>query len=158
LLAEKPSLIIASISGFGSEGPLALRPGFDQIAQGYSGFMSFTGTDETGPMRVGVAIGDLTSGMWLAMGILSAMIARDKTGKGQILETSLFASLTALLSVQGQRFLSIKEVATPTGNVHPVIAPYGVFQTKDGGMNIAAATQRQWLQLCDVIGLPKLKE
>jgi crotonobetainyl-CoA:carnitine CoA-transferase CaiB-like acyl-CoA transferase len=157
-LAElKPGLIFASITGYGSTGPLSARAGFDQIAQGHSGFMSFTGTPETGPTRVGVAIGDMTSGMWLAIGVLNAWINRGRTGKGQKVETSLLASLVALLSVQGQRYLSLGEVASPTGNVHPVIAPYGVFRASDGDMNIGAATQGMWLKLCDVIGRPDLR-
>lgn len=157
-LAElKPELIFASISGYGSTGPLSARAGFDQIAQGHSGFMSFTGTQESGPTRVGVAIGDMTSGMWLAIGVLNAWVNRGRTGKGQKVETSLLASLVALLSVQGQRYLSLGEVASPTGNVHPVIAPYGVFTASDGDMNIGAATQGMWLKLCDVIGRPELR-
>lgn len=157
LRAEKPDLIIASISGFGSAGPLRDQPGFDQIAQGYSGFMSFTGTVESGPTRVGVAIGDMAAGMWLAIGVLVAWSERQRTGRGQTVETSLLASLVALLSVQGQRYLSLGEVAGPTGNVHPVIAPYGVFRAADGDLNIGAATQVMWLSLCDVIGRPDLK-
>ncbi len=155
LRALKPELIIASISGFGSSGPLSARPGFDQIAQGYSGFMSVTGTTE--PTRVGVAIGDLTSGMWLAIGVLGAWIARQDTGRGDHVETSLLSSLVSLLSVQGQRYLSLGEVAEPTGNVHPVITPYGVFRAGDGDMNIGAATQDMWLKLCDILERPDLK-
>ncbi len=157
LRAIKPELIVASISGFGKGGPLGDRPGFDQIAQGYSGFMSVTGSPETGPTRVGVAIGDMASGMWLAIGVLGALIEGGKSGCGQVVETSLLASLVALLSVQGQRYLSLGEVASPTGNVHPVIAPYGVFRARDGDMNIGAATQEMWLKLCDVLGRPDLK-
>lgn len=157
LRAEKPDLIVASISGFGSAGPLRDQPGFDQIAQGYSGFMSFTGTAESGPTRVGVAIGDMAAGMWLAIGVLVAWSERQRTGRGQTVETSLLASLVALLSVQGQRYLSLGEVAGPTGNVHPVISPYGVFRAADGDLNIGAATQAMWLSLCDVIGRPDLK-
>ena len=156
LRAEKPELIIASISGFGSLGPLKDQPGFDQIAQGYSGFMSFTGTQETGPTRVGVAIGDMASGMWLAIGVLAAWCQRLATGGGQTVETSLLASLVSLLSVQGQRYLSLGEVAGPTGNVHPVIAPYGVFRAADGDLNIGAATQEMWVRLCAVVETPDL--
>jgi len=157
LRAIKPSLIIASISGFGSSGPISDRAGFDQIAQGQSGFMSFTGTEETGSTRVGVAIGDLTSGMWLVIGILAAWCERIKTGKGCIIETSLFAGLVGLLSVQGQRYLSLGQVAKPSGNSHPIISPYGVFHASDGDLNIGAATQKMWLKLCDLIGSPELK-
>lgn len=157
LRAIKPELIIASISGFGAKGPLRDEPGFDQIAQGYSGFMSFTGTSESGPTRVGVAIGDMTSGMWLAIGVLAAWSQRQATGRGQIVETSLLASLIGLLSVQGQRYLSLGDVPGPTGNIHPVIAPYGVFRASDGDINIGAATQDMWLRLCNVVDRPDLK-
>jgi crotonobetainyl-CoA:carnitine CoA-transferase CaiB-like acyl-CoA transferase len=157
LRVEKPAIIVASISGFGKGGPLGDRPGFDQIAQGFSGFMSVTGTAETGPTRVGVAIGDMASGMWLAIGVLGAWIERGRSGCGQTVETSLLASLIGLLSVQGQRYLSLGEVASPSGNVHPVIAPYGVFRAADGDMNIGAATQDMWLKLCDVLERPDLK-
>ena len=156
LAAEKPELIYASISGFGSTGPAREWPGFDQIAQGYSGFMSLSGTAESGPMRVGTAIGDLTSGMWVAIGVLAACVERQNTGRGQRVETSLLASLVGLLSVQGQRYLSLGEVPQPSGNVHPVIAPYGTFETADGPLNIGAATQAMWLRLCDVLELPAL--
>lgn len=156
LFKENGRLVIGSISGFGSEGPLAQQPGFDQIAQGYSGLMSFTGEKPEGT-RVGIAIGDLAAGMWLAIAVLSALVARGRDGKGQIIETSLLAGLMSLLSVQGQRYLSLGEIPKPTGNVHPVISPYGIFRTKDGNLNIGAATQKMFLQLCDVVGLPDLK-
>lgn len=158
LRERNPRLIISSISGFGRSGPLGDRPGFDQIAQGYSGLMSVTGDPATGPTRVGVAIGDMTAGMWLALGVLAAWIGVDKTGAGQTVDTSLLAGLVSLLSVQGQRYLSLNEVAPLAGNVHPVIAPYGVFRAGDGDMNIGAATQGMWLSLCDVIGRPDLKQ
>lgn len=152
----KPGLIMASISGFGSQGPARDWPGFDQIAQGYAGFMSLTGTTESGPMRVGTAVGDLTSGMWLVIGVLSALMERERTGKGQHVETSLLASLMGLLSVQGQRYLSLQDVPEPCGNVHPVIAPYGTFETADGPLNLAPATQEMWERLCHLLGCPEL--
>ncbi len=156
LRAIRPELIFASISGFGSTGPARDWPGFDQIAQGYSGFMSLTGAPEFGPTRVGTAIGDLTAGMWVAMGVLAAYIERQKSGIGQHVETSLLASLLGLLSVQGQRYLSVGEIPQPSGNVHPVIAPYGTFDTADGPLNLAPATQGMWLRLCEVLELPQL--
>lgn len=158
LSALKPDLIMASISGFGSQGPAREWPGFDQIAQGYSGFMSLTGTTDSGPMRVGTAIGDLTAGMWLVIGILSALNERERTGKGQHVETSLLASLMGLLSVQGQRYLSVGQVPEPCGNVHPVIAPYGTFETADGPLNLAPATQEMWVRLCQLLGCPELTQ
>lgn len=151
-----PALIVASITGFGSVGPKSGWPGFDQVAQGFSGFMSFTGTPDSGPQRVGVAIGDLTSGMWAAMGVLGAVIQRQGSGRGQKVETSLLASLMGLLSVQGQRYLSLGEVGRPSGNVHPVIAPYGVFDALDGPLTVGAATQDQWVKLARLLGLEEL--
>jgi crotonobetainyl-CoA:carnitine CoA-transferase CaiB-like acyl-CoA transferase len=156
LQERNPRLIVASITGFGSKGPKANWPGFDQVAQGFSGFMSFTGTPESGAQRVGVAIGDLTSGMWTAMGVLGAIIQRQQSGVGQKVETSLLASLLSLLSVQGQRYLSAGEVARPCGNVHPVIAPYGVFEAQDGPLTVGAATQDQWVKLARLLGLDDL--
>ncbi|HYG43900.1 MAG TPA: CoA transferase [Bordetella sp.] len=153
LSAGQPGLVYASITGFGSTGPAGDWPGFDQIAQGYSGLMSVTGMPETGPVRVGVAIGDLTAGMWAAMGVLAAWIERQRDGRGQRVETSLLASLVGLLSVQGQRYLSLEEIPQPTGNVHPVIAPYGAFETADGPLNLAPATQEMWLRLCELLEL-----
>lgn len=156
LLAANPGLIYGNVTGFGRSGPAASWPGFDGIAQGYSGFMSLTGMPESGPTRTGVAIGDMTSGMWCAMGVLGAIIERQKTGRGQRVETSLLASLISLLSVQGQRYLSTGHVPGPTGNEHPVIVPYGVFVAADGPLNIAPATPDMWLKLCDALGCPEL--
>jgi len=104
--------------------------------------MSLTGTAESGPVRVGVAIGDLTAGMWCAIGVLGALRVRDATGVGQKVETSLLGALVGLLSVQGQRYLSLGQVPRPTGNEHPVIAPYGSFRAADGE-NTGTAIQRE---------------
>lgn len=156
LSEQNPRLIMASISGFGSEGPAKNWPGFDQIAQGYSGLMSVTGDPQTGPTRVGVPIGDMTAGLWLTVGVLSAVVEREKTGKGQHVQTSLLASLLSLLSVQGQRYLSIGEVPTPMGNAHPVIFPYGSFMTADGPINIAPATTAMWQNVCELLSLSHL--
>jgi len=156
LAAEHPGLIMASISGFGSRGPAKDWAGFDQIAQGYSGLMSLTGMPESGPARVGTAIGDLSAGMWLVIGILAAVVQRQRTGRGQQVETSLLSALMGLLSVQGQRYLSKGEVPQPCGNVHPVIAPYGTFETADGPLNLAPATQAMWVKLCGILGLAHL--
>ncbi len=156
LSADNPALVYAGITGFGRTGPAGQWPGFDQIAQGYSGLMSVTGSPESGPMRVGVAIGDQAAGMWAAMGVLAALLERKTTGRGQRVETSLLASLVGLLSVQGQRYLSLGEVPSPVGNTHPVISPYGVFQTADGPFNIAPATTDMWCKLCALLGLDEL--
>ncbi len=158
LAAANRRLIYAGITGFGRSGPAGDRPGFDQIAQGYSGLMSLTGSPESGPMRVGVAIGDQTAGMWAAMGVLAALFERASTGRGQRVDTSLLASLVGLLSVQGQRCLSLGEVSTPVGNMHPVISPYGVFETGDGPLNIAPATTGMWRKLCKLLDLDSLAD
>lgn len=156
LSAQNPRLIMASISGFGDEGPAANWPGFDQIAQGYSGLMSVTGTSDTGATRVGIPVGDMTAGLWITVGVLSAVIERNRTGRGQHVKTSLLASLLSLMSVQGQRYLSLGEVPVPMGNAHPVIFPYGSFMTADGLMNIAPATTAMWENVCTVLGLGHL--
>jgi len=156
LRRERSQLIYASISGFGSTGPYGEWPGVDQIAQGMSGFMSVTGTEGGGPTRVGVPIGDLTAGMWAALGIMAALYKRRGEGTGDRVETSLLAALMGLLCVQGQRYLSLGEVAGPAGNHHPVICPYGVVRTADGPLNICVATQEMWAKLCRILGLEEL--
>jgi len=148
LAARNPRLIYASVSGFGRTGPYGRLPGVDQIAQGMSGLMSVTGQAETGPTRVGVPIGDLVSGMWTAIGVQSALIARQATGRGQRVDISLLRSLVALLSVQGQRYLSLGEVPDVAGNHHPVSSPYGLFHAKDGVFNFSASSPAMWRKLC----------
>ncbi len=152
LAAINPKLVFLSVTGFGKGGPAGLNPGFDQIAQGYSGLMSVTGSNESGPTRVGVAIGDQTAGMWAAIGTLAALMQQQATGKGQRVDTSLLSSLVGLLSVQGQRYLSLGETPGLAGNTHPVISPYGVFQTADGPLNIAPAKSDMWVRLCELLG------
>jgi crotonobetainyl-CoA:carnitine CoA-transferase CaiB-like acyl-CoA transferase len=130
--------------------------GVDQIAQGMSGFMSITGQDATGPTRVGVPIGDLTAGMWAAIGVQSAIIARHTTGKGQRVETSLLGALVGLLSVQGQRYLSLGEIPDVAGNHHPVSSPYGMFHASDGVFNLQASHGAMWESFCRHIGMEHL--
>jgi crotonobetainyl-CoA:carnitine CoA-transferase CaiB-like acyl-CoA transferase len=156
LAAANPRLIYASVTGFGRTGPASGRPGFDQIAQGYSGLMSVTGAADSGPVRVGVAIGDQAAGMWCAIGVLAAIAQRHTTNRGRRVETSLLAGLVGLMSVQAQRYLSLGDVPGLAGNTHPVIAPYGVFETADGPLNIAPATAEMWRRLCDVLELQPL--
>ncbi len=153
LSARNPRLIYANITGFGRSGPYGQLTGVDQIAQGMSGFMSITGQDETGPTRVGVPIGDLTAGMWAAIGVQSAIIARHTTGKGQRVETSLLAALVGLLSVQGQRYLSLGEVPDVAGNHHPVSSPYGMFHASDGVLNLQGSGGGMWEAFCKHIGM-----
>ncbi|WP_413705047.1 CaiB/BaiF CoA transferase family protein [Pseudomonas sp. Pseusp16] len=158
LSARNPRLVMGSINAFGADGPMSSWPGFDQIAQGYSGLMSLTGFVDGDPTRTGTAIGDLTSGMWLVTAVLAALLERERTGRGQHVSTSLLASLVGLLSVHGQRYLSLGDVPRRTGNAHSVIAPYGVFQTKDGPLNLAPITSAMWGRLCILLDLPELPD
>ena len=156
LRENNAALVYASISGFGQSGPARDWPGFDQIAQGHAGLMALTGDSD--PTRVGVAIADMTAGMWAAIGIIAALRTSQATGRGERLETSLVASLVAMLGVQGQRYLSAGVVPSRTGNSNPVIAPYGTFKAADGPLNIAPATDAMWRSLCDALGLRHLSE
>jgi len=158
LSARNSRLVMGSINAFGADGPMSSWPGFDQIAQGYSGLMSLTGFVDGDPTRTGTAIGDLTSGMWLVTAVLAALLERERTGRGQHVSTSLLASLVGLLSVHGQRYLSLGDVPRRTGNAHSVIAPYGVFQTKDGPLNLAPITSAMWGRLCVLLDLPELPD
>ncbi len=152
LAARNPRLIYASITGFGTTGPYGGWPGVDQIAQGMSGLMSLTGHKETGPVRVGIPIGDVVAGMWAALGVQAAVIQRMVTGRGQLVETSLLAGLISLLTVQGQRQLSLGDTPGVAGNDHPVVCPYGMFEASDGPFNMAAATEDMWVKLCKLVG------
>jgi formyl-CoA transferase len=158
LKADNPRLIYGSITAFGSSGPYGSWPGLDQIAQGMSGLMSLTGTQESGPVRVGIPIADVVAGMWLAIGMLTAVLHRERTGAGQRVDTSLLAGLVAMLNVQGQRNLSLGEVPGVVGNDHPVISPYGLFHAADGPLNVAAPTTDMWRRLCALLGAEALAD
>ena len=155
--AINPRIVYASISGFGQDGPLATRPGFDQIAQGMGGLMSITGKPGEGPMRVGIPIADLTAGGFAAQGVLLALLGREKTGVGQWVQTSLLQAQIAMLDFQATRWLMDGEVPYQAGNNHPKSIPTGVFETSDGHINIAAAGQHIWLRLKDEIGDARLE-
>jgi len=142
--AVNPRIVYGSISGFGQDGPYRDRPGFDQIAQGMGGLMSITGEPGRGPMRVGIPIADLTAGIFLSQGIMLALIEREKTGKGQWVQTSLLQAQVFMLDFQAARWLMNGEVAGQAGNDHPTTIPTGVFETSDGYINIAVAGQAMW--------------
>ena len=147
LIERHPRLVVCSISGFGATGPYAQRPGFDQIAQGMSGLMSITGTRESGPTRSGVAISDLLAGIFAAHGIQLALLARERTGRGQKVETSLLeATLSVLTWAAGQLFESGASPG-PAGQHHPLSSPYGRFRARDGFLNIAAGNDAMWEKL-----------
>lgn len=147
-------IILASISGFGQTGPYSTRPGFDQIAQGMGGLMSITGEPSSGPMRVGIPIADLTAGLFCALGILTALIERNKSGQGQWLHTSLLQSQAFMLDFQAARWLMNKEVAHQVGNEHPTSIPTNRYLTKDGAVNVAVAGNKTWLRLCEALNKP----
>jgi len=149
-------IVYASISGFGQNGPLSERPGFDQIAQGMGGLMSITGTPGEGPMRVGIPIADLTAGGFAAQGVLLALLGREKSGKGQWVQTSLLQAQIAILDFQAARWLMDADVPKQAGNDHPTSIPTGVFQTSDGYINIAVAGQHIWLRLKEALADPRL--
>lgn len=151
-----PRLIYCSISGYGQTGPYADRPGFDPIAQGMSGLSSITGWKHTGPVRVGVAIGDSLGGIFGMYGILLALIEREKSGQGQRVETSILEGLIAVLGFQAAKYFATGERPEPQGNDHAMMSPYGTFKTKDGYMNIAAGNQAMWERLAKAIGLEDL--
>jgi crotonobetainyl-CoA:carnitine CoA-transferase CaiB-like acyl-CoA transferase len=144
--AENPRIIYASISGFGQDGPLSQRPGFDQIAQGMGGLMSITGEAGKGPMRVGIPVADLCAGIFCAQGILLALMERERSGKGQWVQTSLLQAQVFMLDFQASRWLMDGDVPKQAGNDHPTSIPTGVFKTTDGHINIAVAGQAMWLK------------
>ena len=152
LRAEKPSLIVASVSGFGSTGPLAGAAGLDQVAQGMSGLMSVTGPDAEHPYRFGVPVIDTVAGIVCALGIVSTLLRQERTGVGGTVSTSLLESALALAVFQGQTYLSTGRVPRPNGNDHGSITPYGVFATGDIPLVIAVGNDRQWLEFCRIIG------
>ena len=158
LKSVNPGIIVASISGFGQDGPYAKRPGFDQIAQGMGGLMSITGLPGQGPVRVGIPIADLTAGNYTTIAILIALLEREASGEGQWVHTSRLEAMIAMLDFQGARWLVAGEVAPQAGNNHPTSIPTGVFKTRDGHMNIAAAGDIMWDRLCDVLDAPDIRD
>jgi formyl-CoA transferase len=151
-----PRLIYASISGFGQSGPYRDRPGYDQIAQGLGGLMSVTGLPGQGPVRVGIPVADLTAGMFLAHGVLVALLERERSGKGQWVHTSLLEAMVRMLDFQTTRWLIGKEIPPQAGNDHPTGIPTGVFKTADGHMNIAASGQHMYRRLCEALDVRHL--
>ncbi|MBX9773797.1 MAG: CoA transferase [Xanthobacteraceae bacterium] len=149
-------IILGSISGFGQDGPYAGRPGFDQIAQGMGGLMSVTGLPGQGPVRVGIPIADLCAGLFCAMGILVALLEREKSGQGQHVATSLLQAQIFMLDFQASRWLVKGEVAGQAGNNHPTSMPTGVYKTADGHINIASTGQKIWERLVGAFNAPEM--
>ena len=156
LKSVNPRIILASISGFGQDGPYSLRPGVDQIIQGTSGLMSITGEPGHGPMRVGVAISDTSAGMFLGQGILLALLHREHTGEGQWVHTSLLEAMLSKLDFQGARYAMSGEVPDQQGNFHPTQVPMGTFEASDGLVNIAASSGKMWMNFCATLNAEHL--
>jgi formyl-CoA transferase len=151
-------VILASISGFGQDGPYRARPGFDQIAQGLSGIMSVTGRPGEGPLRVGCAVADVGAGLLAAMGVMTALIERETSGEGQWVQSSLLQAGIQLLDFQAARYTMQGEVPVQVGNDHPTSMPTSAYTTADGHMNVAATGTKMWQRVCDAIGRPDLFE
>ena len=151
LRAINPGIVYGSISGFGQDGPYANRPGYDQVAQGMGGLMSITGAPGQGPMRVGIPIADLCSGLYCALGILIALLQREETGEGQWVQSSLLQAQVAMLDFQATRWLVDGYVPQQAGNYHPTAVPMGVFPTSDGHLNLAVTGVAIYERFCTLM-------
>ena len=156
LAALNPRIILASISGFGQDGPYRDRPGFDQIAQGMCGLMSVTGRPGEGPMRAGAAVVDVATGLYAALGVMTALHERQRSGRGQWVQASLLQSGLGLMDFQAARFLVDGEVAGQVGNDHPTSMPTSAYATADGYLNLGTGGDTMWRRLCELLGLPAL--
>ncbi|HWT34614.1 MAG TPA: CoA transferase [Microbacterium sp.] len=148
-----PRLVLLSISGFGHDGPEANRAGYDQILQGEAGLMSLTGPDAAMPQKVGVPIGDLLGGIHGVVGILAALVERERTGKGGVVRTSLLSSLVGVLAFQATRWTVGADAPHAIGNQHPSIAPYGAFRCADGVVQISVGSDPLWRTFAPLIGV-----
>jgi len=158
LRGANPKLIYASLSGFGADGPMADIPGYDLIVQAWGGLMSITGTPESGPLKVGVAIIDLVAGLMLGKSIVAALYAREKIGVGQKIDTSLLEAEVATLINAGSNYLVAGKVPGRWGNAHPTIVPYQSFQTADSFLVLGAASESIWQRLCPALNRADLTD
>ena len=151
-----PKLIYASASGFGQTGPLKELPAYDMVVQGMGGLMSVTGQPNSEPTRVGTSIGDITAGLFTAIGINAALYDRQKTGKGMFIDVSMLDCQIAILENAIARYLSKNEIPEPMGSRHPSIAPFEAFKTKDSYIIIAAGNDKLFEKLCNILGVSKI--
>ena len=158
LSAINPRLVYASITGFGQSGPRASDPGYDYLAQALSGFMSVTGDPEGSPVRAGVAVSDLSTGMYTTVAILAALLRRGVSGVGQYIDVALLDTQTAMLANQASSFLVGGVAPGRSGDSHPSLAPYQMFNAADGTFIIACGNDAQFVTLCTVIGRAELAE
>jgi crotonobetainyl-CoA:carnitine CoA-transferase CaiB-like acyl-CoA transferase len=153
-----PRLVYCLISGYGDSGPYAERPGYDLVVQGEAGLMSVTGEPDDQPMRYPIPIADIATGMYATIGILAALLARERSGLGQFLDMSMMESQSAWLTSLASGLLNGGESPQRVGNAHPNIVPYQVFRAKDKHLILAVGTEKQWRALCDELGLSTLKD
>lgn len=153
-----PRIIHCSISGFGRTGPDRNKAGYDLLLQGYGGLMSITGEPDRPPAKAGMSIADLSTGLFAVYGILTAIIARERTGKGQFIDVGILDGQIALLNYVATGYFATGRVPGRMGSAHPSIVPYQVFETKDLDIIIAAANDGLWRRLCDALGWKDLKE
>ncbi|WP_454695582.1 CaiB/BaiF CoA transferase family protein [Achromobacter aegrifaciens] len=157
LKALRPDIIHCSINGFGTSGPYRDRPAFDFIAQAMSGFMSLNGGEDDPPMRAGPPISDLVAGLNGALGVVAALLRRERTGRGDSISVSLLSSMIGLLSFQASNYFASGELPPRTGNDHGIVAPYGLFETADGQVAIAPSNDAMYEKLLDALELPELR-
>jgi formyl-CoA transferase/CoA:oxalate CoA-transferase len=158
LQAMNPRLIYCLITGYGSDGPYAERPGYDVIAQGEAGLMSVTGEPEGGPMRYPIPIADITIGLYSTIGILGALLTRQKTGQGQVLDMTLLEGQSAWLTMLASSLLNGGKEPQRLGNTHPTIVPYQLFKARDKYFILAVGTEKLWNNFCNALDLPHLKD
>ena len=156
LASRYPRLVYCSISGFGQTGPRRREAGYDAVVQAEGGLMSITGSADGQAYRLGVAISDIVSGMFAAQGVAFALLARERTGKGQYVDIAMLDSTVALLTYQAANYFATGVVPGRLGNRHPTIVPYETFEAADGEFVIAVGNDDQWRRLCTVIGHPEL--
>jgi formyl-CoA transferase/CoA:oxalate CoA-transferase len=156
LKKENPRLIYCAISGFGQNGPYKDKPGYDQILQGMGGLMSITGEVGKPPVKVGIAVTDIAAGMFAAYGILLALMARSKTGLGQMVDVSMLDCQIAWLTYQAGRYFASGEIPEKVGSGHPLIVPYQAFRARDKYINIACGNDKLYTDFCNAIGRPDL--
>jgi crotonobetainyl-CoA:carnitine CoA-transferase CaiB-like acyl-CoA transferase len=158
LAPDNPRLIYCSVTGFGQSGPSAPLPGYDLMAQGIGGIMGLTGNADGEPMRAGVPVSDIFSGVYSTVGILAALARREKTGRGGYVDTALVDSTVGVLAFQALNYLVSGEIPKRIGNTHPNIVPYQVFPVADGHIIIATGNDAQFVKLCGILGDPQLAE
>ncbi|HUE88720.1 MAG TPA: CoA transferase [Vicinamibacterales bacterium] len=158
VMAQYPRIVYCSISGYGQTGPRREEPGYDAVMQAEGGLMSITGEADGPALRLGVAITDIVSGLFAAQGVMAALLAREKSGRGQQVDIGMLDATAALLTYQAGNYFASGQVPARMGNRHPTIVPYESFHASDGEFVIAGGNDEIWRRLCHVIGRPELAE